>query len=99
MRLIRLREKFIIWVLTTFYPYGGGLVEIRDNELVPIKQKECRHRWRVGAGIGGIINGKFETIGLNIWCEKCSKKIKAKYYPKHEIHFPRYKGRKKKTIV
>lgn len=43
---------------------------------------ECkRHRWRVGSGIGGVRNNKIVTLGLNIWCEKCNKKIKAKYSP------------------
>lgn len=40
--------------------------------------KECkRHQWRIGAGIGGIVNGKLKTIGLNIWCWKCGKVIRA----------------------
>lgn len=42
--------------------------------------KECkRHKWRVGAGIGELVKGKLKTVGLHIWCEKCNKKIKARY--------------------
>ena len=41
---------------------------------------ECkRHKWRVGSGIAELIDGKIITTKLNIWCEKCSKKIKAHY--------------------
>ncbi len=43
--------------------------------------KECkRHKWRVGSQIAELINGKLVTTKLNIWCEKCSKVIKANYY-------------------
>lgn len=41
------------------------------------KKKECRHYWRVGSFIGGLRNGKIRKIGINIWCEKCSKRIIA----------------------
>ena len=42
--------------------------------------KECkRHKWKVGSGIGELVKGKIKRIGLNIWCENCNKKIKAKY--------------------
>ena len=41
---------------------------------------ECkRHKWRVGSGIAELIDGKIITTKLNIWCERCSKKIKAHY--------------------
>jgi len=42
---------------------------------------ECkRHRWRVGAKTAGFnSDGKIVVSHLNIWCEKCDKKIKAKY--------------------
>jgi len=41
---------------------------------------ECkRHRWRVGAGIGEVVNGKLKKTKLCIWCEKCNKKIYARY--------------------
>ncbi len=53
-----------------------------------MKNKECkRHRWRVGSGIGDIIEGKIETIGLNIWCEKCDKKLVAYYNSEKPILF------------
>ena len=39
---------------------------------------ECkRHQWRVGSGIGSIEKGKIKSIGLNIWCQRCNKKLKA----------------------
>lgn len=45
--------------------------------------KNCKkHRWRVGAGVGEIRNLKLVTTSLNIWCEKCGKKIVAYYFPK-----------------
>ena len=40
-------------------------------------KKECRHKWIIGAGIGGIEKGKIKSIGLYIRCEKCNKIIKA----------------------
>ena len=43
-------------------------------------KKECRHKWIIGAGIGGIEKGKIKSIGLYIRCEKCNKIIKAYYY-------------------
>lgn len=44
--------------------------------------KECkRHKWRVGSGIAEFIVGEIKATGFNIWCEKCDKKIKAKYEP------------------
>ncbi len=50
-----------------------------------IPKKECRHKWRVGSGIGELINKKLVTTKLNIWCEKCNKKIKANYFPNYEL--------------
>ena len=38
-----------------------------------------RHDWRVGSFIGYLDTGKIKRRGLNIWCYKCSKKIKAYY--------------------
>ena len=49
---------------------------------------ECkRHKWRVGSGIGELINKKIVTTKLNIWCEKCDKVIKANYFSNHELEF------------
>jgi DNA-directed RNA polymerase subunit RPC12/RpoP len=46
------------------------------------KNKTCRHRWRVGSH-NGIIKGKrIIKNTLNIWCEKCGKRILAYYFPK-----------------
>ncbi len=54
--------------------------------------KECkRHKWRVGSGVGEFINKKLITTKLNIWCEKCSRKIKASYFSDYEL------SRRKKT--
>jgi len=44
--------------------------------------KECKHRWRIGSWNGNIRkckNGNMKIIkeSLNIWCEKCNKRIKA----------------------
>jgi len=42
--------------------------------------KECkRHKWRIGAGIAEFVKGRLKKVGLHIWCEKCNKKIKARY--------------------
>lgn len=64
---------------------GGGVI-CRDcyNEKIKegSKKKECGHRWRVGSGIGGIEKKKIVTIGLNVWCEKCNKKLKVWYKSK-----------------
>ena len=50
--------------------------------------KECkRHKWRVGSGNGIITKGKIETESLNIWCEKCDKKLIAYYHPKEPLLF------------
>ncbi len=47
---------------------------------------ECkRHKWRVGSGIGELINKKLIKTKLNIWCEKCNKKIKANYYSDFQL--------------
>jgi len=47
------------------------------------KRIECkRHRWRVGSGNAGLINNKIETTSLNIWCERCGKRMKAYYHHK-----------------
>lgn len=48
------------------------------------KKKQCRHDWRIGAGIGGFKrykNGKIKmkSFGLHIWCWKCGRKIHAYY--------------------
>ncbi len=48
------------------------------NEKV---KRECRHKWRVGSGIGELVNKRIITTKLNIWCEKCDKRIKARYSP------------------
>ena len=45
-------------------------------------KKTCRHRWRVGAFIGNVKNGRIIKEGIHIWCERCSKKIKAYYKSK-----------------
>ena len=48
--------------------------------------KECkRHKWRVGSGIGEFINKKLVTTKLNIWCERCNKKIKASYSSDYKL--------------
>jgi len=39
-----------------------------------------RHKWRVGAQNAELVDGKIKPISLNIWCEKCDKKIKAKFH-------------------
>jgi len=40
-------------------------------------KKKCRHKWKIGAGIGGIVKKKIKKIGLYIFCEKCRKTIRA----------------------
>jgi len=43
---------------------------------------ECkRHKWRVGSFIGGVKNKRIVKVGINIWCEKCDRRIKAYYKP------------------
>ena len=49
--------------------------------------KRCNHKWRVGSKNAEFIKGKIVTTSLNIWCEECGKKIKAKYFS--DINFPR----------
>ena len=57
---------------------------------------ECkRHNWRVGSGIGELINKKFVTTKLNIWCERCDKKIKASYFSSYELNNDNIKSRLK----
>ncbi len=51
-------------------------------------KKECIHKWRVGSGIGEIVNKKLVTTRLNIWCEKCNKKIKANYFADYKFENP-----------
>ena len=47
---------------------------------------ECkRHKWRVGSGVAELINKEIVTTKLNIWCEKCNKKIKASYFSDYEL--------------
>lgn len=45
-----------------------------------MKKQECkRHDWKVGSYIGGFKNKRIIKEGINIWCFKCGKKIKAYY--------------------
>ena len=60
--------------------------------------KECkRHDWRVGSFIGDIKRTKktdkiyLYKKGINVWCYKCGKKIKAYYKGKFRI---RHGGKK-----
>lgn len=47
-----------------------------------MKKKECKkHKWRVGSGVAELIDKTIITTCLNIWCENCDKKIKARYFP------------------
>ena len=53
-----------------------------------MRRKECkRHKWRVGSGIGDLHEGKIKTIGLNIWCENCDRRLTARYYPYKPLNF------------
>jgi hypothetical protein len=48
-------------------------------------RKNCReHDWIIGRFIGGVHNGQVFKFGVNIYCDYCLKKIKARYteYPK-----------------
>ena len=48
--------------------------------------KECkRHKWRIGSGIAELIGKRLVTTKLNVWCEKCNKKIKVNYFPDYEL--------------
>jgi hypothetical protein len=49
----------------------------KSNKI--ISKKECRHKWRVGSFIGYFIGKQIRKKGINIWCERCHKKIKAYY--------------------
>ena len=52
--------------------------------------KECkRHKWRVGSSNAKIVDKKIVKDTLNIWCENCDKKIKAKYEPHWKIKVPK----------
>jgi hypothetical protein len=44
-------------------------------------EKECRHKWRVGSKNAEFIGKRIISTSINIWCEKCNKKIKASLYP------------------
>jgi len=56
-------------------------------------ENKCkRHKWRLGAGIGELINGKIIETKKIIWCEKCGKKIKVNVYSDYELI--KMKGRK-----
>ena len=46
--------------------------------------KSCKHSWKIGAGIGGIVKHKIEEVGLFIYCSKCRKFIKAYHNNKGE---------------
>lgn len=42
--------------------------------------KPCKkHDWRVGSFIGGFKGKRIIKKGLNIFCYKCGKKVRAKY--------------------
>lgn len=59
--------------------------------------KECkRHSWRVGSENAKIINGKIVATSINIWCERCHKIIRAKYFPDFEFPNPLKKWSNKK---
>lgn len=48
--------------------------------------KECkRHYWRVGSGIGEFDGKEIVEIGINIWCERCNKKLRAYYNASYYI--------------
>lgn len=50
--------------------------------------KECkRHKWRVGSSNAVLKGKKIVKDTLNIWCEKCDKKILAHYHS--DIKFER----------
>ena len=53
---------------------------------------ECkRHKWRVGSKCNCIITKKkIIPTKLNIWCEKCNKRIKVNIYSEFELN--RMKG-------
>ena len=55
---------------------------------------ECRHKWRVGSKNGELIGKRIIAISINIWCENCSKKIKASLYPHYHLNEMRKKGKK-----
>ncbi len=59
--------------------------------------KECkRHSWRVGSKNAKLINGKVVVISINIWCERCRKIIRAKYFSDLEYKNPLRKWTNKK---
>ena len=48
-----------------------------------MKNKICkRHRWRVGSGVGEMIGKKLIETKLNLWCERCDKKMIAYNHPR-----------------
>ncbi len=44
-----------------------------------------KHKWRVGSKNGELIKKKIVATTLNIWCEKCDKRIKANIYSDFEL--------------
>lgn len=59
---------------------------MEKEKKVEMGMKECkRHKWRVGSGIGELIGKRLIKTKLNIWCEKCDKKIKASYFPDYKL--------------
>jgi hypothetical protein len=57
--------------------YKGRLWETSSRSIHTQRKKPCKHRWRIGSWNAYIIQGKLRKRSLNIWCEKCKKKIVA----------------------
>ena len=51
-----------------------------------IKKGKCKsHWWRVGSSNARVNNKKIDKDTLNLWCEKCGKKMLAHYRPKIKL--------------
>ena len=49
--------------------------------------EECkRHKWRVGSKNAELVGKKIIPLTLNIWCERCDKRIKANIYSDYELN-------------
>ena len=81
----RLEEAYEI--NSRFHNYMGFLVCDGEEDMLALRklykkiQREAvkNHKWRVGSSNGILKDKKIVKDTLNIWCEDCNIKIKAKY--------------------
>lgn len=84
------RDNIIEQISNMYLPEEN---QLEAQKIIIAKLKEdaqqtpCNHKWRVGAGIGGLKDKEIISNGLNIWCEDCDEKLRAMYDPSEDIKF------------